>query len=128
MNRKKYEVTKHMIIAASHQLKLPYNSPYNRLHGHNYSVSVHIEGDELNENGILFDFKIIKDKIHGKLDHRNLNDIFDFHPTAENIAEWISNTLQDVLDKEWGDDPLRPMVTLVEVKESEWNAACYRRN
>ena len=29
-----------------------------------------------------------------QLDHRNLNDLFDF-PTSENIAEWIFENLKD---------------------------------
>ena len=31
----------------------------------------------------------IKKVIHSKMDHANLNEIFDFNPTAENIGKWI---------------------------------------
>ena len=27
------------------------------------------------------------------MDHKNLNDVFDFNPTSENIAKWIVDTV-----------------------------------
>ena len=45
--------------------------------------------DKLNEDGMVEDFTHIKKVIHSKMDHANLNEIFDFNPTAENIGKWI---------------------------------------
>lgn len=55
----------------------------------------------------------VKDKelVHSKMDHQNLNDVFDFNPTAENIAKWICDTV--------------PNCVRAEVQESEGNVAIY---
>lgn len=45
------------------------------------------------------------------MDHQNLNDVFDFNPTAENIAKWICDTV--------------PNCVRAEVQESEGNVAIY---
>ena len=38
---------------------------------------------------MVVDFTLIKQKIHGRLDHQDLNKLLSFNPTAENIAKWI---------------------------------------
>jgi len=71
---------------AAHQLKLPYISKCQNLHGHRWNVTVFIRGDESNlKDGILADFSKIKEKIDN-FDHQYLNDLIDANPTAENIA------------------------------------------
>ena len=57
------------------------------------------------------DFKHIKEKIHGQLDHANLNDILPFNPTAENISRWIVEQI--------------PQCYKASVQESEGNIAVY---
>lgn len=84
-----YSVSKTMEISAAHQLKLSYASKCSRLHGHNWHVRVFLMSRELNADGMVYDFSDIKHKIHGYLDHGNLNDLLPFNPTAENIARWI---------------------------------------
>jgi 6-pyruvoyltetrahydropterin/6-carboxytetrahydropterin synthase len=86
-----YCVSKRMEIAGCHHLDLPYESKCKGLHGHNWIVTVYCAAKVLNESGMVCDFKQIKDKIHGYLDHGNFNELLDFNPTAENIAEWIVN-------------------------------------
>lgn len=85
------------------------------IHGHNYVVTVKLIGKELNEDGMLIDFKLMKEKLHkffDKYDHSmilqkdhplvkvyeenykvhgiNLDDtrlyIWDQNPTAEYMA------------------------------------------
>lgn len=85
-----YKVSKRMEIAGSHKLKLSYESKCENLHGHNWIVTVYCAAKELNADGMICDFKHIKDRIHGYLDHGNLNDLLPFNPTAENIAAWIT--------------------------------------
>jgi 6-pyruvoyltetrahydropterin/6-carboxytetrahydropterin synthase len=84
-----YYVTKELEISASHALHLSYRSKCENLHGHNWIVRVHCKSKELNEDGMVIDFTHVKEKIHGYLDHGNLNDLLPFNPTAENIATWV---------------------------------------
>lgn len=73
-------------IAGAHCLKLPYESPCQNLHGHNWAVSIHIKSKTLAGHGMILDFKHIKDYLK-KFDHRCLNDLVEFNPTAENLAK-----------------------------------------
>lgn len=81
-------------VAGAHQLKLSYESHCEKLHGHNWLIEVEIAVDELDDNGMVCDFKtakkILKQYVHDVLDHNFLNDIFDFNPTAENISKWVA--------------------------------------
>ena len=59
-------------------------------HGHNWQLEIFlVSRDKLNEDGMVEDFTQIKKVIQSKMDHANLNEIFDFNPTAENIGKWI---------------------------------------
>ena len=84
-----YSVSKKMEIAGCHQLKLSYPSKCQNLHGHNWGVTVFLASKTKNKDGMVRDFKHIKDAIHGYLDHGNFNELLPFNPTAENIAEWV---------------------------------------
>lgn len=85
-----YSVSKRMEVAAAHKLNLSYESKCTNLHGHNYVITVFlVKRDNLNKDGMVYDFKHVKDKIHGYLDHSYLNDKLLFNTTAENIAHWI---------------------------------------
>lgn len=106
-----YYVSKRMEIAGSHRLRLSYESKCQNLHGHNWIVTVYCKGRDLNADGMVCDFKYIKDLIHGRLDHGNFNEILPFNPTAENIAKWVYDQI--------------PQCYKVEVRESEGNVAIY---
>ena len=84
-----YYIEKTMEISACHCLKLSYESKCQNLHGHNWIITVYCKSSELNEDGMVEDFTHIKKVIQSKMDHANLNEIFDFNPTAENIGKWI---------------------------------------
>lgn len=83
-----YCISKQMMVSASHRLKLDYESKCTRLHGHNWKITVFLASKEKDKNGMVADFTEIKRRIHGYLDHGDLNELLDFNPTAENIAEW----------------------------------------
>lgn len=107
-----YYVSKRMEIAGAHRLTLPYESKCRNLHGHNWLVEVFCKSEQLNENGMVEDFTLIKKRIHDALDHKCLNDILSFNPTAENIARWICEQI--------------PTCYKVSVQESNGNTAIYK--
>lgn len=106
-----YYVIKKLEISASHSLSLSYESKCSGLHGHNWIITVYCKARELNGDGMVCDFSHIKERIHGYLDHGNLNELLPFNPTAENIACWICE--------------LVPSCFRVDVQESEGNVASY---
>lgn len=108
-----YYVTKRLEISASHRLNLDYASKCANLHGHNWIITVHCRAEQLNTNGMVTDFTHIKDAVHNRLDHACLNDVLDFNPTAENIARWICDNVENCYR--------------VDVQESEGNTASYER-
>lgn len=80
-------------FCGAHQLTHAYSKECNdNLHGHNWKVFVEIEKREL-DNGMVIDFKKLKEIID-KLDHKNLNTILDFEPTAENIAHYLHDQIK----------------------------------
>ena len=108
-----YTVCKEMEIAGAHHLNLPYESKCTNFHGHNWKVKVWCKTNNLNESGMVMDFTHIKRLVHDKLDHQSLNEVFDFNPTAENIARWIMETV--------------PNCFKVSIQESDGNVAICER-
>ena len=84
-----YYVEKTLEISSCHQLYLDYESKCENLHGHNWIIKVYCKVKELDSNGLVCDFTLIKKLIHGHIDHKNLNEVLKFNPTAENIAHWV---------------------------------------
>ena len=112
-----YYVSKRMEVAGSHHLELPYESKCSNLHGHNWIITVHCKSDKLTKYGMIVDFAKVKQAIHGTLDHQNLNVLFNFNPTAENLAKWICDEVTDLCEVGY--------CYKVEVQESEGNVAVY---
>lgn len=115
-----YKIWKEFKFSASHQLEgLPPEHQCSRLHGHNYVVEIQLESKKLDEVGFIVDFgelKPFKDWLDATFDHRHLNDILDFNPTAENMAKFIFNHLFDIY----------PQLTEVRVRETDTSWAAYR--
>lgn len=109
-----YYISKRMEIAGAHNLKLSYESKCENLHGHNWIITVFCKANELNSDGMVIDFKHVKNLISDKLDHQYLNEVVDFNPTAENMARWICEQL--------------PNCYKVSVQESEGNIAIYEED
>lgn len=109
-----YYVTKRIEISAAHRLDLDYESKCCHFHGHNWIITVYCKSKELNQNGMVTDFSAIKQLVTDHLDHSWLNDVFDFNPTAENIARWICDKVENCYR--------------VDVQESEGNTASYEKD
>ncbi len=98
----RYELNKDMHLAAAHFIPHEQAGKCQHLHGHTYFINVTIGGDELNELGFLVDFKRIKDLVHRRYDHTNLNEHDEFSrlfPTTERVAEQIWKTIQAELQR-----------------------------
>lgn len=107
-----FYVEKRLEISAAHRLALDYGSKCSAVHGHNWIVTVCCRANELDQNGMVYDFTHIKAKVHGVLDHAYLNEILPCNPTAEHIARWIA-------------EQVGPKCYKVVVQESEGNVATY---
>jgi 6-pyruvoyltetrahydropterin/6-carboxytetrahydropterin synthase len=85
-------------FASAHSLR-GYPGDCAKLHGHNWKIEVQVAGEQLNEIGMVIDFKEIKrhaKEVINELDHSFLNDHPYFHdtnPTAENIALYLYKTI-----------------------------------
>jgi len=92
-------------FAAAHQLR-NFKGGCEKLHGHNWKIEVFVCGEEIGEDGLLVDFRDIKDetgKIMDELDHKFLNDLEFFqenNPSSENIARLVFEALSKRLDSE----------------------------
>lgn len=115
-----YTIGKEMTFAASHQLAgLPEGHQCGRLHGHNYTVRLELEGDELDDSGMVLDFgelKPFREYVDSTLDHRHLNDVIDGNPTAELLARHLFLRAVELL----------PHVAAVTVWETATCFATYR--
>ena len=107
-----FEVKKRLEICAAHALKLSYPSVCGSMHGHNWVVDIFLRSENLNADGMIMDFDRIKDKVLERFDHKVLNDVVDFSPTAELLAKYICELFA-------------PHCYRVDVKESEDNTASY---
>ena len=110
-----YEVKKRIEVSAAHRLELSYESKCTNLHGHNWIIDVYLRSDTLNADGMVMDFTHIKKAVQDKFDHKVINDVVDFNPTAENLAKYIC-------------DSLAPYCYRVDVQESIDNIATYIRD
>lgn len=110
-------------FASAHFLK-GYKGECESLHGHNWKVEVEVQGENLDDIGMLMDFKLLKGILRDilkELDHRLLNDIDLFcksNPSSEIIAKNIYSRVREKL-------PEGISIYTVSVWESENSAAAY---
>ncbi|OPZ85687.1 MAG: 6-carboxy-5,6,7,8-tetrahydropterin synthase [bacterium ADurb.Bin429] len=104
-------------FSAAHSLR-GYPGPCCQLHGHNYLVQVRLEGEELDELGMLVDYTDVKAALIDALapfDHQYLNDLPDFvavNPTSEALARLLYSRVSERL---FTREELRRRVRLTEV-------------
>jgi 6-pyruvoyltetrahydropterin/6-carboxytetrahydropterin synthase len=119
-----FEICVEHTFAAGHALR-NYHGKCENVHGHNYRVQVGIEGADLDENGLLFDFAELKKLLRASaeyLDHQFINDLKPFdevNPSAENIAKYLFDDIQKSLNG--------TSLSYVKVWETPTSFAIYRR-
>lgn len=117
-----YEIEIETVFSAAHSLTM--GGAREPIHGHDWRVTVWIEGETLNEDGLLCDFHPVKgciERIVERFNTRNLNETPPFdtiNPTAEHIAKHIYDEVTSTLP-----DLLR--VRRVRITESPGCAAVY---
>jgi len=93
-----YELSVEDSFAAAHNLR-GYPGECERLHGHNWRVQVRLACEQLNELGLVMDFRQVKTELRAvlePLDHGYLNEIEPFdrlNPSTENICRYIAERL-----------------------------------
>ena len=98
-----FEVTVQAGFSSGHFLR-NYRGKCENPHGHNYRVFVTLAGAELDEAGLLLDFKILKDLLKpvvAYLDHQMINELEPFthlNPSAENLARYFFDQTATQLD------------------------------
>lgn len=89
-----FEVTVEAGFSSGHYLR-NYQGKCENPHGHNYRVLVTLAGAELDETGLLLDFKLLKTLLRPVveyLDHKMINELAPFtelNPSAENLARYF---------------------------------------
>ena len=96
-----FTVTKRMEVSGAHYLHLDYESKCTNLHGHNWIITVTVQSEEVDHNGMVVDFSKIKEIVNR------------FDPTAENMAKWLCDRI--------------PHCVRVSVQETEGNVATYEK-
>ncbi len=99
-----FEITVQAGFSSGHYLRDYYGKCENP-HGHNYRVLVTLIGKELEPNGLLLDFKLLKQVLKPTvdyLDHQMINDLQPFttlNPSAENLAKYFFDNTASELDR-----------------------------
>jgi len=97
-----YELVVTSQFSAAHNLR-EYQGKCEALHGHNWRVDVFVRANSLGADGMVIDFRVLKEeteKVLETLDHQYLNDLPFFknaEPSSENIARYIYEALEERL-------------------------------
>lgn len=80
-------------FSSAHYLE-NYKGKCEKMHGHTFVIEVKFKVDKLDKSGIAIDFTILKAYLKDIMpDHKVLNDIYDFSPSAENLSEHFFNLI-----------------------------------
>jgi 6-pyruvoyltetrahydropterin/6-carboxytetrahydropterin synthase len=121
-----FEISVEETFAAGHSLR-NYHGKCEKVHGHNYRVQITLEGEKLNEAGLLMDFVELKRTLHAtveRLDHEFLNELPPFdvlNPSAENMARYFHDEVSKALPPQGG-----VRVACVRLWETDTSIAAYR--
>lgn len=82
-------------FSAAHFLE-NYKGKCEHMHGHTFQVEAHFIIKELDKAGIGVDFSELKTYLKSILpDHKVLNEVFDFSPSAENLSKYFYNKIKE---------------------------------
>lgn len=107
-------------FSSAHNLR-GYKGKCEDLHGHNWRVEIIVKSAQLDNIGMVLDFKLLKQKLGlvlEEMDHKYLNKLVYFkrtNPTSENIAKYIYRKLIKQI----------PLLSSVTVWENSTSAAVY---
>lgn len=115
------EIFREFTFEAAHRLpNVPEGHKCARLHGHSFTVVLHVEGEVGAESGWVMDFADLKrafKPVWERLDHYYLNEIPGLeNPTSEVLARWIWNELK----------PGLPELSQITVRETCTSGCTYR--
>ena len=119
-----FEISVRSRFSAAHHLK-GYPGTCSAVHGHNWDVEVFLQGEELNDEGLLVDFRQLKEmlgEVIEQLDHADLNKLEAFaeeNPSSENLARFLYKELSRRINCD------RYGVSRVRVGETPETAASY---
>ena len=100
-----YLISVEQSFDAAHYLR-GYKGKCENIHGHRFKIVVRLQSDRLNDNGMAYDFTLLKQqltKVLNRYDHQNLNEISPFdriNPSSENIASTIYEQLKPIFQDE----------------------------
>jgi 6-pyruvoyltetrahydropterin/6-carboxytetrahydropterin synthase len=123
-----FEISVQAEFAAAHALVIA--GVREPVHGHNWHVTVTLEGSTLDQDGLLCDFHTVESSLRdliGAFHNRNLNEVEPFrggvNPSAENVARYLAEELSTGLEPD-----LAPHARIVAVRvtEAPGCAATYR--
>jgi 6-pyruvoyltetrahydropterin/6-carboxytetrahydropterin synthase len=99
-----FEITVYSHFSGAHRLRC-LRGRCEKLHGHNWKIEVSVVSNRLNQEGIVLDFGILKQKVEKilkTLDHTYLNDLPYFtkkEPSSEHIAKYLFDKLKPELNR-----------------------------
>ena len=114
------EIFKSFTFEAAHSLpRVPPGHKCARLHGHSYTVTIHVSGPVNDLTGWVMDFADISAAVKpllDQLDHRCLNEVEGLqNSTCENLARWIWARLK----------PALPLLTKIVIHETSTSGCTY---
>lgn len=96
-----YEISKLHTFSASHQLSgLDPDHPCGRVHGHNYRLRITVASLRVDRHGFVMDYHQLAPFtrwVDENLDHRHLNDLAGFQPSAELLSRWLTEKARELL-------------------------------
>jgi 6-pyruvoyltetrahydropterin/6-carboxytetrahydropterin synthase len=98
-----YEIKIESSFSGAHRLR-GYDGECEGLHGHNWKVEVFVSSSKLGEDGMVLDFRKLKETTQAvleTLDHKYLNEIpyfAEINPSSENIAKYIFDRIKERLE------------------------------